>query len=89
MNQWTIYFDPKQKRPRDAHTKCPHCGALDKIVEVDRAIRFNELSLSSNGATATAIIGDEGDWEFAHWFCTACASSDLASPNGFEILEWE
>jgi hypothetical protein len=84
---WTIWFDPEQKRPRTPHTKCPKCGALDKIVEVDKAVRFNTLTLSSNGATATASTG-QGDFEFDGWACTGCYADGLDAPADFEILDW-
>lgn len=85
--QWAIWFDPEEKRPRTPHTKCPHCEALDTIVEVDQAVRFNTLKLSSNGATAVASTGS-GDFDWYGWFCTACSNDNLAAPERFEILDW-
>ncbi len=90
MTTWIIY-QPPRKSPTDfapgAQTQCPHCKALDTIAEVDRATRWNTLTLSSNGATATAMLGS-GDWEGDGWICTACLADDLVPPDGFEILDW-
>lgn len=85
--RWSIYFDPEERRPRTPHTQCPSCGTLDHIVEVDQAVRWNRLKLSSNGATATASTGD-GDWDFYGWLCTSCMNSGFEAPEGFEILDW-
>ena len=85
--RWSIYFDPDEARPRTPHTQCPSCGTLDHIVEVDQAVRWNRLTLSSNGATATASTGD-GDWDFYGWLCTSCMNSGFDAPEGFEILDW-
>lgn len=69
-------------------TKCPHCGALDSINEVDVATRWNTLSLRKDDPlAATAYLGD-GDWEFERWLCQECLSSAIEAPEGFEITDW-
>ena len=85
--QWSIFFDPQEKRPRTPHTQCPHCKALDTIHERDVAIRWNSLQLSSNGATAVASTG-QSDFESDGWICAACFSTEMDAPEGFEILDW-
>lgn len=79
--QWRIVTDKDGR-----HVECPHCKSLDTIVEVDQAIRFNTLNL--DGDEVTARMGSTGDWDFDHWFCTACMTDQLAAPDDFEIKEW-
>lgn len=69
------------------HTECPHCGALNKIVEQDSAIRWNTLgSITPTGAIAST--GDTGDFDFEQWYCTGCGSDAITEPEGFEIKDW-
>lgn len=70
--------------------ECPHCTAHNTIVEVDQAIRFNELIFDerSEGQRPVAHMGPEGDWDFDHWYCESCGTDDLSSPVDFEIREW-
>ena len=71
-------------------TECPHCGGVNTIVEVDSAIRFNELDFDdrSGGTRPLAHMGPEGDWDFDHWYCESCGSSDLSAPAQLDIREW-
>ena len=71
------------------YVECPHCGAEDSIVEVDQTIRFNTLVFDGDDPMRPrADIGPDGDWDFDHWFCTACMSDELQAPIGFEIRDW-
>lgn len=79
MKNWTV---------TEGQTVCPHCKAVGTIAEVDTAIRWNTLELSSNGATAVAHTGGNNDFEFTGWICTGCLSELITSPEGFEILDW-
>lgn len=72
----------------DHHVQCPHCGSLGSIVEVDQAIRFNELVFDKGPMDPLGDMGGTGDWDYDHWFCTACMSDDLQAPVGFAIREW-
>ena len=91
---WTIEVDDAGLK----HIKCPHCGGLDTIVEVDCAIRFNDLELNgesylsgSSAGSADDVIarmGEEGDWDFDHWLCESCCADNLQAPAGFKIEEW-
>ena len=91
---WTIEVDHEGRK----RIKCPRCGGLDTIVEVDHAIRFNELELNGDsylpGSSAgdaddvIARMGEEGDWDFDHWYCQSCHADDLLSPVDFKIQEW-
>lgn len=73
----------------DTTTECPHCGALGAIVEVDEAVRFNELVFDGDDPLRPrANMGDSGDWDFARWYCTSCGSDELATPAGLSIRDW-
>lgn len=79
------YWEIVRTEDGEITSKCP-CGSLGTIVEQDFAIRWNTLSFNDDG-TAVAYCGDEGDYDFEKWYCTACGKSPDA-PEGFEILDW-
>lgn len=85
--RWTVEADDAGQLA----TVCPHCGSRGTIVEQDSAIRWNSLTFEDGDPnSATAVMGDEGDWSFERWYCTApgCGRSDLEEPAGFEIRDW-
>lgn len=85
VKPFVLVVDPDN--PGLVQTRCPHCSAMDSIVEVDKATRFNELTDLTPDGTCTASTG-QGDYEFDHWFCTACESEQIAEPDGFKITSW-
>lgn len=68
---------------------CPHCGAEGSIVEVDEAVRCNQLTVEMHpdGPYVHASLGD-GDYHFSGWLCTSCYSDNIDAPEGFEIGDW-
>lgn len=72
-----------------AHTLCPtpRCKAVDSIVEVDRAVRWNRLDLSAYPLRVAATLGDDGYWDFDAWLCVSC-QVEVMEPDGFEIGSW-
>lgn len=82
---WTIRADADGTH----HTHCPAlgCGARDSIYEVDRATRWNRLTLGADGLTAVAHLGDNY-YESAGWLCGECLTEFDGAPEGFEVLDW-
>lgn len=83
-----IISDPVTGEPT---TQCPHCGELGEVREVDRAERWNRLTVDINlehgEPYAVAALGD-ADFESAGWICGNCYRRDIAAPSGFEIVDW-
>lgn len=69
-------------------TRCGACGALDCIVEVDRAERWNEIdpeTLLVDQATGQLHVdvstGEEFSWDHACWRCESCNATTLSAPS--------
>lgn len=81
--QWSIVVIDEE-----AHTQCPHCQALDTIVEQDSAIRWNRLDLSNYPDEVIALCDDDGaEWGFEQWYCIKCGSTP-SGPDDFQIDDW-
>lgn len=84
VRQWRIVRDDDGT----PHTECPRCEARDSIREHDTAVRWNTLRLAGDGQTATASLGDAGDWDGDGWICAECLTTELDAPDGFEVTDW-
>lgn len=81
----TINFVVFADEDGDHHTRCD-AGHVDKVVEVDRAVRFNRIVLD-DPENIVASMGSAGDWDFDEFFCTECCQP-VDAPDDFEIKDW-
>lgn len=86
-------FDPGEPDNLNAQTweiTCPHCRTTGSIVEVDKAVRWNRLTVEMrpDGPYVHASLGDSADYHFAGWRCLFCDSENIDAPEGFEIEDW-
>lgn len=83
--------EPDNPDTQEWSIRCPWCGEHDTIVEVDRAIRWNEITLEGKDEDgnweASASTGD-GDWHRKGFRCRSCLSPFITDPEGFDIVEW-
>jgi hypothetical protein len=72
-----------------AHWLCPHCDALDSIVEVDSCTRQNQLDLSyaHDGELHAQGHLAQADFQTSHYACTSC-QRHLTLPDDLADVTW-
>jgi hypothetical protein len=88
-DSWAFVLDMSDvDDPADGvlRTRCGACGALDCIVEVDRAERWNEIDPetllidpASGKLHVDVSTGDEFSWAHACWRCESCNNTTLTA----------
>lgn len=92
-------FQIRREDPEDPESLCvvcPWCSTINEVVEVDKALRWNELNppVMVDGSEdepiyqATASTDNNGDYDNDGFLCRHCMSDKILQPDNYEITEW-